>query len=111
LCRARLATMEELLDYDGRWSTDVLNMMIPMAEKAELDEQERMMGAVGALFSKDGFKAHRSRADKLRDSIHARQLAARGIVPTKAEQVDRDLDALERGLFGALKKPKKGGRR
>jgi hypothetical protein len=105
--------MEALMDYDGPWSPDRINLMIPMAEEAELEEKERLMDAVATLFGKDGWKAYKGRADKLRAEIHRRQLAARGIVPSKADQVDQDLKALERGLFGAAKKApkKKGGRR
>jgi hypothetical protein len=100
--------MESLMDYDGPWSLDLINLMIPMAEQAELDEQERMMGAIGSVFGKDGVKEHRKRADKLRASIRARQLEARGIHPKSGDQAERDFRALEEGLFGAISSAKKG---
>lgn len=104
--------MESLLDYDGPWSPDVINLMTPMAEEAELAEQERTVEAVSALLGKDSLKSFLKRGEALRKGILARGLAARGAVEAPSDTAAEAMRVLEQGFAGlGAKKPKGRGRR
>lgn len=56
MCRAGLATIEELLAWDGCWTFSVIKRMVPVAVEIEAENTEQLFAAVragaGALFDK-----------------------------------------------------------
>ena len=90
LCAEGLATMRELLDFDGEWSLDLVECMLPVAISLQLQREgarlKTMMGALGSLFSKNTLRALQDDAEDMRDAIR------------DAYRESRDLDPLGRSV-------------
>jgi hypothetical protein len=110
-----MATPESLFDYDGPWSPDMINLMTPMAEEAELAEKERIVESVGTVFGKDAIQGFLDRAAKLTKGIRKRALQARGVeIPEALEDKAAEAaQALKDGFagLGARNVPKGRSRR
>lgn len=70
--------MKELLDRDGVWTQDLINLMVRVAEEIEAGRDERQFMTIAALFSKDGGKKFTAFVDRIRRRVEDAQLAARG---------------------------------
>lgn len=112
--------MEALLDYDGPWSPDVINLMVPVAEEAEMKASERQCNAVyaaaGSLFSTAPMEEFRRALAQDKAGIRRRQLAERGVevgAPEVESAGDRAAAELRRAFGGlsAKRKSKSGKRR
>lgn len=105
-----LASMEELLEWDGPWSPDLINLMAVVAEEREAAEAARLFRAVqsaaGSLFSEKAGAAFVKALQEDRNAIRNAQRRARGL-----EEKRRNVGEV---MFAALKKIAalaKGGRR
>jgi hypothetical protein len=95
--------MEALLSYDGPWSPDVINLMTPMAEEAELAEKERIVESVSAgVFGKELLQGFLDRAAELKKATRKRALQARGVEVGDAPDVagEEAAEALKAGFSG-----------
>jgi hypothetical protein len=113
--------MEALLDYDGPWSPDLINLMVPVAEEAEMKASERQCNAVyaaaGSLFSNRPMEEFRRALAQDKAGIRRRQLAERGVEGGAADvQEDTGAQAaaaLRKAFsgFSAMRASKSGRRR
>ena len=89
--------MESLLDPDGPWSPDLINLMTPVAEEAETKDAARQFNAVlaatSSLFNPEAGKEYRKLIGDAMQGIRNAQLRARGQAATSKGDVSRKRDA------------------
>ena len=111
----RLCTIAEILDWDGQWTRELIELMLPVAWERE-NAQERsftkaVFAGIAAAFSKQGWKVSEDNFKAVESKVRGLQRAIRGEATNdRAQRVERDLAALEEA-FGALKSPAKPQRR
>ena len=110
--------MEALLDYDGPWSPDLINLMVPVAMEAETQASARQFNAVlsaaGSLFSKESPKVFGRNLEDAMAAVRRRQLEERGgVADAKAPERKAAARAVVDGfrkLAGPAKKKGPGPR-
>lgn len=108
--------MEALMDYDGPWSPDLINLMVPVAMEAETQAAARQFNAVfaaaGSLFGKEPMQAFQRATEDSMAGVRRRQIEERGgTVDPKAPQRKAAARAVVDGfrkLAGASKKKGSG---
>lgn len=92
LCANGLATMKDLVEADGPWSFELIELMIPQAVRVEIEEAKRMHGAVlsavGSIFSKEVKVAWDAAVARAEDSVD-------GVDRTEDRREDARADAVE----------------
>lgn len=75
LCASGLATMSELLQYDGPWSYLLIQLMLPRAVEIEMKAANMnfnaTLAAVGSIFSKDAAQKWQAAMNKTAQSVRA----------------------------------------
>lgn len=85
VCAAGLATMSEVLDPEGPWSPELLQLMLPVAIHLEAERTETMFGAtlaaVSSLGGREGVSAFRDGVETVKAGAMNASRAARGLPP------------------------------
>jgi len=93
--------MSELLDWDGPWSMELINLMSPVAVeisiKREQETHRAVLAAVGSLFDSQVGRGYASDLDGVLRTIKVEQLEARGF--SRAEINDMILDSFAKALL------------
>lgn len=106
--------MAEILDLDGIWSMDLVELMLPVAVELEANDTERTFGAVASaaasLFSKVPGQKLGEQLRQTRARVRERQLEARGIAAAESSKVDAATGFMK--IFGkmGLKPTKRRGK-
>jgi hypothetical protein len=73
LCRTGLATVEELLAWDGTWSVSLVAHMLPIAVEIEAEQAKNQFAAVSAAiagcFAKGGAKPFLEGLDRVKREV------------------------------------------
>jgi hypothetical protein len=112
-----LGTVAEILDFEGVWTTDLIETMLPVAVEIETNRLEAMnravLSALASILSKDGSKDFESAMKDARAGIVRSYRMNRGLEPTPGESpADQLLNvARQLGIQVTKGKPKKGKRK
>lgn len=89
LCETGIASMAELLDPEGIWTMELLQLMIPVALDVTADRTSAMFGAVSAAVSmiggSQGAKSFMAGLQKTKDAARDALRQARGLPPKKRQ--------------------------
>lgn len=115
LCEAGIASMAELLDPNGVWTAELLELMIPVALDVSADRTAAHFAATSAAVSliggKKGAESFQKSLKNTKDAARAAMRRARGLPPERAPRPDGDTPADEMMRWFAqmgLKTPKRG---
>jgi hypothetical protein len=79
--------MTELMAWDGPWSPDLINAMLPVAMEVEIRREQAFnraaLAAIASVFSKSEVgREYGQSLEKALEAVRADQLASRGIAPS-----------------------------
>lgn len=89
ICKLGIASMSEMLDLNGVWTAELLELMLPVAIDLEADDTSRMFGstaaAVSLLGGPKGAHAFESGIAKVKAAARESMRRARGLPPEKQQ--------------------------
>jgi len=97
----------EVLDYEGRWSFELIETMLPVAIEIEANRVDCMaravMGGLAGVLTKEGADIFRKDLEDVRAGVRKAQRATRGLPP------EPETPAIERFIAGLRKVAATGG--
>jgi hypothetical protein len=89
ICAAGIATLAEILDFEGVWSRDLIELFLPVAIEIEVDRVDVIrrgtLGALATTLTKNGGKMFDARMSDVRAMVRRFQRASRGLPPEKGD--------------------------
>ena len=96
--------MEHLVSLDGKWTPDLIELMIPRAVELRLhrvaDMTKAVISALGSMFSKDAIHDLNDQILYIESLLLAQAYEARGIEPPKSGVLHPKLAKMTRTMGG-----------
>jgi len=115
ICAAGLATVSEILDFEGQWTVELIDTMMPVVadiKASRLEELQRAFASViSAAFSKKSKGVDFNQIMKgAREEVERGMRASRGLDPTPGADVTEQFRACMNkiGIYAQPLKSKKG---
>ncbi len=105
MCDAGYATMDQLLEIEGRWTTDLVELMIPRAVEIRMhrvaDQTKATLAALGSMFSKEALEEFNDGVRFMESLLLSEAYEARGLeaprtgtLPPHLAKIARTMDGL-----------------
>jgi len=107
LCESGIASMAELLDPNGVWTSELLELMVPVALDVSADRTAALFAATSAAVSliggKKGAEAFQQNLKSTKDAAKAAMRKARGLPPERTPLPEGETPADQiMGIFGLM---------
>lgn len=93
LCSGGIATMAEILDPDGVWTSELIALMLPVAIERESEQVMNYFGAtlaaISSLAGKEGVDAFADGIESIKAQTRNAAREARGLEPVEAGRAKR----------------------